>query len=51
MWRADPTLDGVREPAEARLAQSYSFDDTNRLLARSRHNVAREALGHATAAS
>lgn len=50
VWQADIVLDGVRVAADARLAGSHSFGDTNRVLARSRQNVAWEALGHATAA-
>lgn len=50
LLQAQITLDGVRVPAEARLAGARSFADTNRVLARSRQGVAWEATGHAIAA-
>jgi glutaryl-CoA dehydrogenase len=49
VWQAEITLSGVRVPAEARLAEARTFSDTGRVLARSRHTVAWEALGHALA--
>jgi len=50
VWQAQIKLDGVRVPASARLAHANSWDDTNRVLAKSRQTVAWEALGHAIAA-
>ncbi len=50
VWQAHIVLDGVRVKADARLAHSGSFADTNRVLAKSRQTVAWEALGHAVAA-
>ncbi|HSP60979.1 MAG TPA: acyl-CoA dehydrogenase family protein [Ornithinimicrobium sp.] len=50
VWQAHVRLDGVRVPARNRLAQARSFEDTNRVLARSRQTVAWEALGHAVGA-
>jgi glutaryl-CoA dehydrogenase len=50
VWQADITLDGVRVPADCRLAGARSFKDTSRFLAHSRQGVAWEALGHAEAA-
>jgi hypothetical protein len=50
VWQAQITLDGVRVPLEARLADARGFDDTNRVLAKSRQTVAWEALGHAIGA-
>ncbi len=46
----DVTLDGVRVPAENRLANSRGFGDAVRVLTPTRHNVAWEAVGHAVAA-
>jgi glutaryl-CoA dehydrogenase len=43
-------LDGVRIPAENRLAEARSFKDTQRFLGHSRRGVAWEAVGHAEAA-
>jgi glutaryl-CoA dehydrogenase len=43
-------LDGVRIPADNRLAESSSFKDTQRFLGHSRMGVAWEAVGHAEAA-
>jgi glutaryl-CoA dehydrogenase len=40
----------VRVPADARLANARTWDDTNFVLAKSRQTVAWEALGHAVAA-
>jgi glutaryl-CoA dehydrogenase len=50
LWQAQIELDGVRVGADARLAGARTFDDTNRVLAKSRQTVAWEALGHAVAA-
>ena len=50
VWQAHLRLDGVRVPADNRLAQARTFEDTNRVLLRSRQTVAWEALGHAVAA-
>ena len=44
------SLDGVRVPAENRLAGSKGFGDAVRVLTPTRHNVAWEAVGHAVAA-
>jgi glutaryl-CoA dehydrogenase len=46
----DVKLDGVRVPAENRLAGSSGFGDAVRVLTPTRHNVAWEAVGHAMAA-
>src|SRR5215210_4985550 len=46
----DVTMDGVRVPAENRLANSKGFGDAVRVLTPTRHNVAWEAVGHAVAA-
>ena len=50
VWQAQIRLDGVRVPADARLAKARTWDDTNYVLAKSRQTVAWEALGHAIAA-
>jgi len=50
VWQAQILLDGVRVPADARLVNARTWDDTNRVLAKSRQTVAWEALGHAIAA-
>jgi glutaryl-CoA dehydrogenase len=50
VWQTHIRLDGVRVPADNRLAQARTFADTNRVLMRSRQGVAWEALGHAVAA-
>lgn len=50
VWQAQIDLSGVRVPLENRLAESHTFADTNRVLAKSRQTVAWEALGHAVAA-
>ena len=50
VWQAHIRLDGVRVPAGNRLAGARTFEDTNRVLARSRQTVAWEALGHAVGA-
>ena len=44
------SLDGVRVPAENRLAGCRGFGDAVRVLTPTRHNVAWEAVGHAVAA-
>lgn len=49
-WQAQIRLDGVRVPADSRLAKARTWDDTNDVLAKSRQTVAWEALGHAVAA-
>ena len=50
VWQAQIRLDGVRVPADARLAKARTWDDANYVLAKSRQTVAWEALGHAIAA-
>ncbi|MGZ3675708.1 MAG: acyl-CoA dehydrogenase family protein [Ktedonobacterales bacterium] len=50
VWQADIALEGVRIPAENRLALSRSFKDTSRVLTATRYGVAWEAIGHAVAA-
>jgi glutaryl-CoA dehydrogenase len=50
VWQAQIELDGVRVDADARLAQSRTWDDATRVLAKSRQTVAWEGLGHAVAA-
>src|ERR671918_178514 len=50
VWQAEITLDGVRVPADHRLAGSRSFGDTARVLTATRYGVAWEAVGHAQAA-
>ncbi len=50
VWHADITLDGVRVPADHRLAGSRTFDDITRCLTKSRQSVAWEGLGHAIGA-
>jgi glutaryl-CoA dehydrogenase len=49
VWQAQIRLDGVRVPADARLAKARTWEDTNYVLAKSRQTVAWEALGHAIA--
>ena len=46
----DLKLDGVRVPAENRLANSRGFGDAVQVLTPTRHNLAWEAVGHAVAA-
>ena len=46
----DLKLDGVRVPAENRLANARGFGDAVQVLTPTRHNVAWEAVGHAVAA-
>lgn len=50
VWQAQIELDGVRVGPDARLALARTWNDTNRVLAKSRQTVAWEALGHAVAA-
>jgi glutaryl-CoA dehydrogenase len=50
LWQADIRLNGVRVPADNRLAESRSFADTSRCLTKSRQTIAWEGLGHAVAA-
>jgi glutaryl-CoA dehydrogenase len=50
VWQAQIELDEVRVDADARLAMSRTWEDANRVLAKSRQTVAWEALGHAVAA-
>ncbi len=49
VWQADVTLDGVRVPAENRLAGCQSFADVSKVLDRTRYTVAWRALGVALA--
>ncbi|UFS57523.1 acyl-CoA dehydrogenase family protein [Subtercola endophyticus] len=49
IWQARITLDAVRVPESARLAEANSFADTSRVLQATRLGVAWAALGHATA--
>jgi glutaryl-CoA dehydrogenase len=46
----DVRLEGVRVPAENKLANSKGFGDAVRVLTPTRHNVAWEAVGHAMSA-
>ncbi|WP_369133485.1 acyl-CoA dehydrogenase family protein [Modestobacter sp. I12A-02662] len=50
VWQAEITLDGVRVPAENRLANCRSFRDVSLVLDRTRYTVAWRALGIAEAA-
>ena len=50
VWQAEIALDGVRVPADNRLAHARTFADTAKVLTKSRQSVAWEGLGHATAA-
>ncbi|WP_369131382.1 acyl-CoA dehydrogenase family protein [Modestobacter roseus] len=50
VWQAEITLDGVRVPAENRLAGCHSFKDVAKVLDRTRYTVAWRALGVAEAA-
>jgi glutaryl-CoA dehydrogenase len=49
VWQAEITLDGVRVPAENKLANCRSFKDVSKVLDRTRYTVAWRALGLATA--
>src|ERR687893_285868 len=49
VWQADIRLDGVRIPAENRLAGAHTFKDTAKVLTATRYGVAWEAIGHAIA--
>jgi glutaryl-CoA dehydrogenase len=49
VWQAEITLDGVRVPAENRLANCRNFKDVSTVLDRTRYTVAWRALGLATA--
>ena len=49
VWQADVTLDGVRMPAQNRLAGCHSFADVSKVLDRTRYTVAWRALGVALA--
>jgi glutaryl-CoA dehydrogenase len=50
VWQAEISLDGVRIPADARLAESRSFRDAARVLDGTRGGAAWECVGHAMAA-
>jgi glutaryl-CoA dehydrogenase len=50
VWQAQIELEGVRVGPDARLEHARTWDDTGRVLAKSRQTVAWEALGHAVAA-
>jgi glutaryl-CoA dehydrogenase len=50
VWQAEIALDGVRVPAENRLARAHTFRDTGKVLSATRYAVAWEAIGHAMAA-
>jgi len=50
VWQTNITLEGVRVPAENRLALSRGFKDTSKVLTATRYGVAWEAIGHAIAA-
>jgi glutaryl-CoA dehydrogenase len=50
VWQAELSLDGVRVPAENKLAGCHSFKDVSRVLDRTRYTVAWRALGVAMAA-
>ena len=50
VWQPNIYLDGVRVPAENKLADANSFKDTNKVLTATRGGVAYEAVGHAVAA-
>jgi glutaryl-CoA dehydrogenase len=49
VWQTDIRLEGVRVPAENRLAYSNSFRDTAKVLTATRYMVAWETIGHAIA--
>ncbi|WP_448613403.1 acyl-CoA dehydrogenase family protein [Modestobacter sp. URMC 112] len=50
VWQAEITLDGVRVPAENKLANCSGFKDVSLVLDRTRYTVAWRALGVAQAA-
>ena len=50
VWQAEITLDGVRVPAENKLANCHGFKDVSLVLDRTRYTVAWRALGVAQAA-
>jgi glutaryl-CoA dehydrogenase len=50
VWQAEISLDGVRVPAGARLAESRSFRDAGRVLDGTRSGAAWECVGHGMAA-
>jgi glutaryl-CoA dehydrogenase len=50
IWQPDVWLDGVRVPAENKLADANSFRDASRVLTSTRGGAAWESLGHAVAA-
>ena len=49
VWQPDIRLEGVRVPAENKLANADSFKDTAKVLTATRAMVAWEAIGHAVA--
>lgn len=49
VWQPDIKLEGVRVPAENRLAGANTFKDTARVLTATRAMVAWECIGHAVA--
>jgi len=49
-WQAEIELDGVRVPAESKLAGCHSFKDVGKVLTSTRYTVAWRALGLAMAA-
>jgi glutaryl-CoA dehydrogenase len=49
VWQPDIRLEGVRVPAENRLAGANTFKDTARVLTATRAMVAWECIGHAVA--
>jgi glutaryl-CoA dehydrogenase len=49
VWQAEITLEGVRVPAENKLANCRNFKDVSQVLDRTRYTVAWRALGLATA--
>jgi glutaryl-CoA dehydrogenase len=49
VWQAEIKLDGVRVPAENRLAEADTFKDASKVLVATRAMVAWECIGHAIA--